>query len=72
MLEPGGKLVFIEHVRSEEPRLAGWQDRLNLLNRFVACCDCNRDTLAAIEAEGFEVADSSGRSCRRRHRSSGR
>lgn len=57
VLEPGGKLVFIEHVRSEEPRLAGWQDRLNLLNRFVACCDCNRDTLAAIEAEGFEVAE---------------
>ncbi|MGZ4257260.1 MAG: class I SAM-dependent methyltransferase [Gaiellaceae bacterium] len=57
VLKPGGRLLFIEHVRSEEPGVARWQDRLNGLNRFVSCCDCNRDTLAAIEAEGFEVAE---------------
>jgi ubiquinone/menaquinone biosynthesis C-methylase UbiE len=57
VLKPGGRLLFIEHVRSEEPRLSRWQDRLNGLNRFVTCCDCNRDTLAAIEAEGFKVAE---------------
>ena len=57
VLRPGGTIVFIEHVRSEEPGLARWQDRLNRLNRFVTCCDCNRDTLAAIESEGFEVAE---------------
>jgi ubiquinone/menaquinone biosynthesis C-methylase UbiE len=56
VLRPGGRLVFIEHVRSEEPGLARWQDRLNGLNRFVACCNCNRRTLDSIEAEGFEVA----------------
>jgi ubiquinone/menaquinone biosynthesis C-methylase UbiE len=55
VLRPGGRLVFIEHVRSDEPGLARWQDRLNWLNRFVACCDCNRRTLDSIEAEGFEV-----------------
>ena len=57
VLRPGGRLIFIEHVRSDEPGLASWQDRLNGLNRLVACCDCNRNTLASIEAEGFEVAD---------------
>src|SRR6266550_5214321 len=57
VLRPGGRLLFIEHVRSDEPRLAGWQDRLTGLNRFVTCCDCNRATLAAIEGAGFEGED---------------
>lgn len=57
VLRPGGRLVFIEHVRSEEPRLARLQDRLNFVNRFVSCCDCNRSTLAEIEANGFEVEE---------------
>jgi ubiquinone/menaquinone biosynthesis C-methylase UbiE len=57
VLRPGGRLIFIEHVRSDEPGLARWQDRLNGLSRFVACCDCNRRTLDSIKAEGFEVAD---------------
>jgi ubiquinone/menaquinone biosynthesis C-methylase UbiE len=56
VLRPGGKLVFIEHVRSEDERTARLQDRVNPLNRLVACCDCNRPTLAAIEAAGFEVS----------------
>ena len=55
VLRPGGWLLFIEHVRSDDPSQARWQDRLNFLNRFVACCDCNRSTLAAIETAGFEV-----------------
>jgi ubiquinone/menaquinone biosynthesis C-methylase UbiE len=57
VLRPGGRLIFIEHVRSDEPGLARWQDRLNGLIRLVACCDCNRRTLASITAEGFEVID---------------
>lgn len=56
VLKPGGRLVFIEHVRSEEPRLARWQDRLNGLNRIVAHgCNCNRRTLEAIGAAGFRL-----------------
>jgi len=55
VLRPGGRLIFIEHVRSDKPGLARWQDRLNGLNKFVACCDCNRRTLDSIQAEGFEV-----------------
>jgi ubiquinone/menaquinone biosynthesis C-methylase UbiE len=55
VLKPGGKLLFIEHVRSDDPGLARWQDRLNGLNRFVAGCECNRPTLDRIKAAGFEV-----------------
>jgi ubiquinone/menaquinone biosynthesis C-methylase UbiE len=55
VLRPGGRLVFMEHVRSDEPRLARLQDRMNGINRFVVCCDCNRPTLQTIEAERFDV-----------------
>jgi ubiquinone/menaquinone biosynthesis C-methylase UbiE len=55
VLRPGGRLIFIEHVRSDEPGLARWQDRLNGVIRLVACCDCNRRTLESIQTEGFEV-----------------
>jgi ubiquinone/menaquinone biosynthesis C-methylase UbiE len=55
VLKPGGRLIFIEHVRSDDPGVARLQDRMNWLNRAVVCCDCNRATLTAIEAEGFRV-----------------
>src|SRR5580765_7066797 len=56
VLRPGGRLLFLEHVRSDDPGLARLQDRMNWLNRFVVQCDCNRPTLATIEAENFEVS----------------
>ena len=56
VLKPGGQLLFLEHVRSDDPSLARFQDRMNRLNRFVVHCDCNRQTLATIEAEGFIVS----------------
>jgi ubiquinone/menaquinone biosynthesis C-methylase UbiE len=56
VLKPGGQLLFIEHVRSDDPRLAKWQDRLNGLNRIVAHgCNCNRSTLDSIKQAGFTV-----------------
>jgi ubiquinone/menaquinone biosynthesis C-methylase UbiE len=51
VLRPGGKLLFLEHVRAEEPSLARWQDRLERPWRFLGDgCHCNRDTVATIEA----------------------
>ena len=55
VLRPGGRLLFIEHVRSDDPKLAKKQDRLNGLNKFLVGCDCNRATLDTITAEGFDV-----------------
>jgi ubiquinone/menaquinone biosynthesis C-methylase UbiE len=55
VLRPGGRLLFLEHVRSDDPGLARFQDRINWLNRLMVDCDCNRPTLSAIEAAGFTV-----------------
>jgi len=58
VLKPDGRLLFVEHVRSEDPKLARWQDRLNGLNRRVGNgCNCNRDTLGTIKGSGFAVDD---------------
>ena len=42
VLRPGGRLLFIEHVRADDPAGARIQDRMNWLNRLVVHCDCNR------------------------------
>jgi len=56
VLKPGGKLLFLEHVRAEDPGLARWQDRLEKPWRFLADgCHCNRDTVATIEASPLTV-----------------
>ena len=55
VLRPGGRLLFIEHLRSGDPGTARLQDRMNWLNRLVVCCDCNRPTLDSIRAAGFTV-----------------
>lgn len=58
VLKPGGKLLFVEHVRSEDPGLARWQDRLEGPWRFLGDgCHCNRDTVANIEASPFEIEE---------------
>jgi ubiquinone/menaquinone biosynthesis C-methylase UbiE len=60
VLRPGGRLVLLEHVRGSG-RTARWQDRLTPLHRKVAGnCHLNRDTRAAAEAAGFDVAGIEG------------
>jgi ubiquinone/menaquinone biosynthesis C-methylase UbiE len=56
VLKPGGRLLFIEHVRSDDPDRARWQDRLEKPWRFMADgCYCNRDTAAMLGASAFTV-----------------
>jgi ubiquinone/menaquinone biosynthesis C-methylase UbiE len=58
LLRPDGRLLFLEHVRSDEPRLARWQDRLHGLQfRLQHGCHCNRRTLDSIEGAGFRIAE---------------
>jgi ubiquinone/menaquinone biosynthesis C-methylase UbiE len=56
VLRPGGRLLFLEHVRAEDPKLARWQDRLHgPWYLFGDGCNCNRDTLATLEASPLTV-----------------
>ena len=55
VLRPGGRLLFLEHVRSDDPSVAHLQDRMNGFNRFLVGCECNRPTLSSIEAAGFGI-----------------
>ena len=55
VLRPGGRLLFLEHVRSTDPAVARRQDRMNWINRAVVCCDCNRPTLSTLEGAGFHI-----------------
>jgi ubiquinone/menaquinone biosynthesis C-methylase UbiE len=56
VLKPGGRLLFVEHVRAEDPGLARWQDRLEKPWRFVGDgCHCNRDTAATIAASPLRL-----------------
>jgi ubiquinone/menaquinone biosynthesis C-methylase UbiE len=58
VLKPGGSLLFLEHVRADDAKLARWQDRLNGFQKRFACgCNCNRATLDTIGKNGFSVAE---------------
>jgi ubiquinone/menaquinone biosynthesis C-methylase UbiE len=56
VLRPGGALLFLEHVRSDDPARARWQDRLDpLWRRWGHGCRCNRPTADTIAAAGFQI-----------------
>jgi ubiquinone/menaquinone biosynthesis C-methylase UbiE len=56
VLKPGGKFLFIEHVRNADPDSARWQDRFEKPWRFMADgCYCNRDTEANLRGSSFTV-----------------
>lgn len=56
VLKPGGELLFLEHVRADDDSLARWQDRLHgPWYAFGHGCNCNRDTVGAIERSPLEV-----------------
>ena len=58
VLRPGGRLLFIEHVRSGDEKLARLQDRMMPINlRIAHGCHCNRPTLDGIRNAGFEVTE---------------
>jgi ubiquinone/menaquinone biosynthesis C-methylase UbiE len=58
VLRPRGTFLFAEHVRSVSPRAARWQDRLNAPWSWYACgCQCNRDTVSAIQAASFQISE---------------
>ncbi len=56
VLKPEGRLLFIEHGRSDDPRIARWQDRLNPIQNVIGCgCNLNRAIGELIERAGFQL-----------------
>lgn len=56
VLKPGGRFIFMEHVRAQDPGLAKWQDRLHpLWLRFGHGCNCNRATYETIEGSPLSI-----------------
>ena len=56
VLRPGGRLLFLEHVRAESPRLARWQDRLHgPWHAFAAGCNANRATVEILRESPLHV-----------------
>jgi ubiquinone/menaquinone biosynthesis C-methylase UbiE len=56
VLRPGGQFVFLEHGQSDNPRVARWQDRLNNLQRWLACgCNLNRPIDELVRASGLSL-----------------
>jgi ubiquinone/menaquinone biosynthesis C-methylase UbiE len=61
VLAPGGRLLFIEHVRAApDSRLERWQDRLYRPWRaFAYGCRCNQDTMELFAAAGLRALEPS-------------
>jgi ubiquinone/menaquinone biosynthesis C-methylase UbiE len=58
VLRPGGRLLFLEHVRADTPRLARWQDRLHRpWHAFAAGCNANRPTVDMLRESPLQVDD---------------
>ncbi len=58
VLRPGGRLVFLEHVRAEHALRARAQDLVfRPWHAVGGGCRCNQDTLGLLRAAGFEVGD---------------
>ena len=54
VLRPGGRLLFLEHVRGARPALGRFQDAITPgWRRLAGGCHPNRDSLAAISAAGL-------------------
>jgi ubiquinone/menaquinone biosynthesis C-methylase UbiE len=56
VLKPDGTLLFIEHGRSDDPKVARWQDRWNPIQNWIGCgCNVNRRIDALVEQGGFRI-----------------
>lgn len=58
VLRPGGQLHFAEHGASPDDNVRRWQNRLNPVQRVVACgCNLNRDIVPILGAGGMTVGE---------------
>lgn len=56
VLKPGGKYLFLEHGRSDDARVAKWQDFFNPVQRVIGCgCNLNRPIDALVAQAGLRI-----------------
>ena len=56
VLRPGGTFRFVEHGRSNDPRISRWQDRLDPIQRCLAGgCHLNREPDRLLGEAGFHI-----------------
>lgn len=56
VLRPGGEMVFCEHGKAPDAKVAKWQDRVNPAWRVIGGgCNLNRDIPSLLAAGGFAV-----------------
>ena len=57
VLKPNGKLIFIEHGLSRNPRIQWFQHKLTPLSKIFACgCHLNRDMKEYISPQQFNIS----------------
>ncbi len=58
VLKPDGQLLFCEHGKAPDAKVAKWQERLNpAWKKFAGGCNMNRDIPAILAAAGFDIQD---------------
>jgi ubiquinone/menaquinone biosynthesis C-methylase UbiE len=58
VLRTGGALFVLEHGRARDASVARWQDRLNGVQRVLACgCNLNRPMVELVTEAGFVFED---------------
>ena len=58
VLKPDGRMIFIEHGRSENAGVTAWQDRMTpFWKRIGGGCHLNRKVDDLIRAAGFEIIE---------------
>jgi len=56
VLKADGMFLFLEHGRSEDKKVASWQDRLNPLQNIIGCgCNLNRQIDGIIAQAGLKI-----------------
>ncbi|MBX3305492.1 MAG: class I SAM-dependent methyltransferase [Nitrospira sp.] len=56
VLRPEGRFLFLEHGRSDDQKIARWQDRLNPVQNIIGCgCNLNRRIDDLIAQAGLNI-----------------
>jgi ubiquinone/menaquinone biosynthesis C-methylase UbiE len=56
VLKPDGVFLFLEHGRSEDAKVAAWQDRFNPVQNIIGCgCNLNRKIDQIIARAGLMI-----------------